>query len=111
MDSLGPRPYDFMKGYVDQRKPQYMNLGYISSPYPGKTGEGDYGPRQGGEIYYRPLNPTYPYLLDYSPYNPFPPSIAYAQDIPLRNRIADMRKNYPELLENNGGMCTSCSDH
>jgi hypothetical protein len=63
-DTYGPRPYDFMKGFTNKRAPQYMNIGYIVSPYPGKTGEGDYGPRQGGNVYYRPSNPVYPYPMD-----------------------------------------------
>jgi len=97
MDSNGPRSYDFMKGYVNQHHRQYMNVGYVSSPYPGKTGMGDYGPLQGGGVYYRPENPTYPYLLDFSPYNPFPPMLAYDQDIPLCNRRIDMAIHYPGM--------------
>jgi len=97
MDSTGPRGRDFMGGYVNQRQRQYMNLGYISSPYPGKVGVGDYGPLQGGGVYYRPANPTYPYLLDFSPYNPFPPTLAYDQDIPECNRRIDMATHYPGL--------------
>jgi hypothetical protein len=98
MDSNGPRQHDFMSGYVDTRQHRYMNLGYRSSPYPGKTGMGDWGPHQGGGIFYRPENPTYPYLLDFSPYNPYPPSLAYAQDIPKCNRQVDMMTHYPHLL-------------
>ncbi len=86
MDSTGPRRYDFMRGYVDTRKRQYMNVGFASSPYPGKEGMGDYGPLQGGGVYYRPGNPTYPYLLDFSRYNPFPPTGSYDQDVPSYNR-------------------------
>lgn len=96
MDSNGPRGQTFMKGYTDQHHRQYMNIGYRSSPYPGKTGVGDYGPTQGGGVYYRPGNPTYPYLLDFSPYNPRPPTLAYDQDIPLCNRQIDMAIHYPE---------------
>ena len=107
MDSLGPRPYDFMKGYTDLRFRPYMNVGYVSSPYPGKTGQGDYGPLQGGGVYYRPGNPTYPYLMDFSPYNPHPPTLAYAQDIPLYNRRIDMETHYGNQKK---AMCGSCGD-
>lgn len=51
---------DFMPGYVDKTKTQYMNLGYLSSPYPGKRGQGDYGPRKLSTTSY----PTGPYPLD-----------------------------------------------
>ena len=72
MDSLGPRPYTFIKGYTDDKKnTQYMNMGYGSSTYPGKIGHGDYGPPQGGEEYYNPKplgkGTNYPYPLDFSP--------------------------------------------
>lgn len=97
-DSLGPRPFDFMPGYTNTKQTQYMNMGYVSSPYPGKTGQGDYGPLQGGGIYYRPENPTYPYPMDFNtiPWarDP-PPKLAYAQDIPIFLR----RKDQVQLLE------------
>ena len=91
MDSNGPRPFDFMPGYPNNKPQQYMNLGYVSSPYPGKTGEGDYGPLQGGEIYYRPGNSAYPYLMDFDPRaTRSTPTLAYAQDIPKFNREVDL---------------------
>jgi hypothetical protein len=112
MDSTGPRAQDFMKGYVDQRHRSYMNVGFVSSPYPGKVGMGDYGPLQGGGVYYRPENPTYPYLPDFSRYNPYPPSLAYAQDIPKCNRDVDMALHYPDLFVsrvlNRRETCSSC---
>jgi hypothetical protein len=64
-----------MQGYYRNNVTQYMNVGYVSSPYPGKEGWGDYGPLQGGEIYYRPANATYPYPMwgsDYPGQNPYP---------------------------------------
>jgi len=77
--SRGPRPPTFMPGYVDARKPTYMNVGYLRSPYPGKTGHGDYGPRlssSGGNGYYgnqpfgtgwhNPWNPVYYTPKDFS---------------------------------------------
>lgn len=91
MDSNGPRPFDFMAGYPNRKPQQYMNLGFLTSPYPGKTGVGDWGPGQGGEVYYTPQNRTYPYLMDFDPRMPKPkPVLAYDQDIPLANRNADL---------------------
>ena len=99
MDSTGPRPPDFMRGYPNLNPQQYMNVGFVSSPYPGKVGHGDYGPRQGGEIYYVPRNPTYPYPMDFNcPPLFYPPyQTYYDQDIPqyLRRRCED----YPLLDE------------
>lgn len=61
-----------------------MNIGYLRSPYPGKKGQGDYGPSQGGEVFYgkgpwpgyptpnqlgrwhNPWNPIYYTPLDFS---------------------------------------------
>jgi hypothetical protein len=51
---------DFMPGYVDVKKQSYMNLGYLTSPYPGKVGQGDYAPRRLPPMAY----PTGPYRLD-----------------------------------------------
>lgn len=86
MDSQGPRPFDFMKGYpLDARGPStrlYQNLGYGTSPYPGKQNEGDYGPTQAvyssrtGE-YYNVINPTYYVPMDTTP-------CVYDQDVPPR---------------------------
>lgn len=91
MDSNGPRPFDFMSGYPNQKPQQYMNLGFLTSPFPGKTGVGDWGPGQGGEVYYTPQNRNYPYPMNFDPRNPGPkPVLAYAQDIPLANRKADL---------------------
>ena len=87
-DSLGPRPFDFMPGYPNRKPQQYMNLGMLKSPYPDKTGVGDYGPLQGGEIYYRPHNPTYPYPMDFNSESQGP-TLAYAQDIPKFIRRED----------------------
>lgn len=87
-DSLGPRPFDFMPGYPNMKPQQYMNLGMIKSPYPGKEGVGDYGPQQGGEVYYRPHNPTYPYPMDFNSESQGP-KLAYAQDIPRFIRRED----------------------
>lgn len=106
MDSNGPRPYDFMRGRTDRTQRQYMNVGFVSSPYPGKTGMGDYGPTQGGEVYERPGNARYPYLLDFSRYNPYPPKLAYAQDIPLCNRQIDTLAHYPQVLGRDGDFCS-----
>jgi hypothetical protein len=94
-DSLGPRPFDFMPGYTNARHPQYMNIGYVKSPYPGKTGEGDWGPLQGGGIYYQPNNPTYPYPMNFSSSIPVSeqPTLAYEQDIPRFIRRQDMLKH------------------
>jgi hypothetical protein len=58
------RPDEFGHGFVDGHHRPYQNLGFLQSPYPGKVGEGDYGPLQGGQTYYRPGNPTYPYGMD-----------------------------------------------
>jgi hypothetical protein len=90
MDSNGPRPYDFMPGYPNRKPQQYMNVGYVMSPYPNKVGEGDWGPTQGGGIYYNVWNPTYPYPMNFDPRNPSIPTLAYAQDIPLANRRSDL---------------------
>lgn len=49
---LYQRPFEFMKGYTDTKNRKYMNLGLGLSPYPGKVGHGDYGPHQGGGLYY-----------------------------------------------------------
>jgi hypothetical protein len=87
-DSLGPRPFDFMPGYPNRKPQQYMNLGMLKSPYPGKTGVGDYGPTQGGGIFYRPHNPTYPYPMDFNS-NGEGPMLAYDQDIPKFLRRED----------------------
>lgn len=38
------RPYDFMPGYPYTNR--YHNLGYLTTPYPGKMAIGDYGPVQ-----------------------------------------------------------------
>ena len=89
-DSYGPRPFDFMPGYPNRKPQQYMNLGLVKSPYPGKTGVGDYGPLQGGEVYYRPHNPTYPYPMDFNS-NSQGPLLAYDQDIPQTIRRADQQ--------------------
>jgi len=95
MDSNGPRPFDFMAGYPNHKPQQYMNLGFLTSPYPGKTGVGDYGPLQGGGIYYRPNNPVYPYPMDFDPTIPGPkPILAYAQNIPLLNRNIDLALHF-----------------
>ena len=76
----------FMKGYdTSVNKTQYMNVGWVESPYPGKTGEGDWGPQQGGEVYYRPANHTYPYpMFGFVPHYPqypstFPPYVSQQQ--------------------------------
>lgn len=90
-DSYGPRPFDFMPGYPNRKPQQYMNLGMIQSPYPDKTGVGDYGPQQGGEVYYRPHNPTYPYPMDFNS-NSQGPKLAYAQDIPISLRAQDQER-------------------
>ena len=79
MDSNGPRPPEFMRGYRNTKQSQYMNLGFGATPYPGKIGVGDYGPTQSAGKYYTPWNPTYPYPMDNTPGE-------FAQDIPLRNR-------------------------
>ncbi len=42
--SQKPRPPTFVKGYPTSTQ-QYHNIGYRTSPYPGKKGQGDYGPR------------------------------------------------------------------
>lgn len=136
-DSLGPRPYTFMPGYDTTRgKSRYMNVGYVESPYPGKKGEGDWGPLQGGGVYYQPYNPTYPYPLNYASSIPKSeqPLLTYAQDIPTYLRAEDMaihgvsdRKappdsnkvpNYmssPSYQRNKdgfaGGSCGSCYEH
>ena len=60
MDQRQIRTVDFMPGYVNNRNVQYMNLGYLSSPFPGKIGQGDYGPRRQLPTVY----PTGPYGLD-----------------------------------------------
>lgn len=102
MDSNGPRPPTFMKGYPNLSPQTYMNIGYRRSPYPGKVGQGDYGPSQGGHIFYtknnlltkdiygykNPWNPVYYTPLDFSPDVSKVAKLdaVYAQDIPLRNR-------------------------
>lgn len=87
-DSYGSRPFDFMPGYPNRKPQQYMNIGMVKSPYPDKTGVGDYGPLQGGGVYYRPENPTYPYPMDFNS-DSQGPALAYAQDIPIRLREQD----------------------
>lgn len=64
MEKPGKIDQTFMPGYIDPRHRRYMNIGYVRSPYPGKVGEGDYGPSQGGEVYYRPENPVYYVPMD-----------------------------------------------
>lgn len=130
MDSLGPRPYDFMKGYdTKPRSTKYMNLGFVSSPYPGKTGVGDYGPTQGGGVYYNPWNPTYPYPLDFPDCGSTPQargvypgtpnediSASYAQDIPefirasdqMRLKLAKKKATGDGACLDVGGPCGSC---
>ena len=39
-----PRPFEFIPGYPYTTR--YHNLGYLTTPYPGKMGIGDYGPVQ-----------------------------------------------------------------
>lgn len=93
-DSLGPRPPTFMPGYDTSRgKSQYMNVGLVESPYPGKKGQGDWGPLQGGGVYYQPYNPTYPYPMNFSSEIPISqwPMLTYDQDIPLFIRKQDMK--------------------
>ena len=102
MDSNGPRPPTFMKGYPNLSPQTYMNIGYLKSPYPGKVGQGDYGPSQGGEIFYgrggslyplpgqwhNPWNPIYYVPLDFSKAASRVATIqgSYADDIPLHLR-------------------------
>ncbi len=94
MDSLGRRPFDFMPGYKNKNFQQYMNVGMVKSPYPGKVGVGDYGPLQNGGVYYRPHNPTYPYPMDFNS-DSQGPHLAYAETIPTYNR-----RNDQNLLKN-----------
>jgi len=99
MDSKGPRPPTFVKGYPNASPQTYMNIGYLTSPYPGKVGQGDYGPSQGGEIFYgrggtlyplpgqwhNPWNPIYYTPLDFSEAVSRVATIqgSYSDDIPL----------------------------
>lgn len=92
-DSLGDRPRTFMPGYdTTAGKTRYMNVGYVKSPFPGKEGVGDWGPLQGGGVYYQPYNPTYPYPMNFSSEIPVSqqPTLCYAQDIPNFIRKQDM---------------------
>jgi len=62
------RPPDFMPGYPNPEGEKYHNIGFLSSPYPGKKGGGDWGPIQKHTgVYYTPYNPTY-----YTPLDPTP---------------------------------------
>lgn len=93
MDSTGPRPPTFMKGYPNLNPQKYMNIGYLKSPYPGKTGQGDYGPRSKRNIGYyspsdrwhNPWNPVYYTPLDFSDATSKVANIkgSYDQDIPI----------------------------
>lgn len=56
---IGYHSFGFMKGYTNTRNQKYMNLGLGISPYPGKVGHGDYGPPQGGGLYYIPNHCSY----------------------------------------------------
>lgn len=110
-DSLGPRPYDFMPGYPNNSPQKYMNIGFVSSPYPGKTGQGDYGPLQGGGVYYRPDNPVYPYPMDFDK-NGNGPELNYAQDIPRfirREDQAEIRAGVFGRKAQAESRCMSCS--
>ncbi len=71
-------PPTLMRGYPNNHAQQYMNVGYAPLSggrkiYPGKVGHGDYGPSQGGLLYYdvygnrNHWNGKYVYPLDYSP--------------------------------------------
>jgi hypothetical protein len=58
------RPYDFMSGYECKSCNKYQNMGYRSSPYPGKQYEGDYAKNQSifnefTHANYRPESPVY----------------------------------------------------
>jgi hypothetical protein len=110
-----PRGYDMMPGYTPRSNEHpgaysgerptshaYMNIGYVSSPYPGKPlgVVGDYGPLQGGGIYECSRgnipgvrtstrcsrNKNEVYDSDYSASNSNPPCGTFPQDIPLRMR-------------------------
>lgn len=94
MDAKEIRPPTFMPGYPNLHAQQYMNVGYDPLGggrriYPHKTGQGDYGPSQGGHTYYdiygnkNPWNPNYVYPLDYSP---------------ASKRVATLRAGYSENI-------------
>ena len=102
MDSTGPRPPTFVKGYPNGAAQQYMNLGYLTSPYPGKTGQGDYGPSQGGEAFYvntkgKPMpRDTKEWAEWHNPWNP-------TQYIPLDfskavSRVAHIQGSYSDNI-------------
>jgi hypothetical protein len=63
--------YEYTPGDFDKKprwKPDYHNIGYVTSPYPKKIGQGDWGPVQSRYdaqtgIYQTPINPVYPYPL------------------------------------------------
>jgi len=84
MDCNGPRPYDWMKGYRDFRQQQYMNIGWRASPYPGKIGQGDYGPKKASGGCDGDGRDIKPYPLDFTTSRYVG---VYAEDIPLRNRV------------------------
>lgn len=70
-----PRPYDWVNGYPFEDK--FHNIGYVASPYPGKVGQGDWGPVQSAYsaktgIYWNPTNSTYPYPMYAKCYGPKP---------------------------------------
>lgn len=94
MDSKGPRPPTFVAGYPNLSPQKYMNIGYLKTPYPNKVGQGDYGPSQGGEVYYAPPNK---YRIHGDWHNPWNP-VAY---LPLDfskavSRVAKIQGTYSD---------------
>lgn len=96
---LYQRPFEFMKGYTDTKNRKYMNLGLGTSPYPGKVGHGDYGPHQGGGLYYRPGIAC--------PLETFHPDISLNICNPPRRMVANDHIHVAKLPKK-GEKCTSC---
>jgi hypothetical protein len=95
MDSNGPRPPTFVKGYPNASPQKYMNLGYLRSPYPGKTGWGDYGPSQGGEVYYGKGGSRYPGSPISGWHNPWNPVYYTPLDFSkVSSRVAELQTTY-----------------
>lgn len=95
MDPRTVRPFEFMAGYPNDSPQQYMNLGWLTSPYPDKKGQGDWGPNQMAGVYYNPWNPTYPYPMDVDAGTY---TFTYPQDTPIymrSDRDQIVRSNYP----------------
>lgn len=93
---LYQRPFEFMRGYTDTKNRKYMNLGLGTSPYPGKIGHGDYGPRQGEDLYYK-------HAVILKTFQPEPNTSLNVCSSPLKTNFIK-----PAMQSNKNGQCSSC---